>query len=185
MTVVVGCSQALHITQVRTSPEAPKRQFLENKGLTTAEIDEAFRRVPQQDTTTTELAPMTPPPSKPFHNTMAAAPAVTTQQLAPAPPPVQRLRWSQVVMGAALLAAGAYTAHSLLWPRAQQLYSRWTASWREAQRRQEEQAAAHAKVRGCAHTRCGGFDMMMHHHHPPHSWLQTHLKRNPQSCAMQ
>lgn len=36
--------------QVITSPEATKRSFLERKGLTAAEIDEAFRRAPPPPT---------------------------------------------------------------------------------------------------------------------------------------
>ena len=126
-------------SQVRASAEGPKRQFLENKGLTTAEIDEAFRRVPNDPPAPTTPSPPTTAPPKPFHSAVAHPP----QQIQPAP---QGIRWSQVVMGATLLAAGAYTVHSLLWPRAHQLYQRWTASWREAQQQQEERAAANAKV---------------------------------------
>lgn len=126
--------------QVRASAEGPKRQFLENKGLTTAEIDEAFRRVPN------DLPAPSPPttsataPAKPFHTAVVPT---QQQQLQPVP---QGIRWSQVVIGATLLAAGAYTVHSLLWPRAHQLYQRWTSSWREAQQQQEQRAAANAKV---------------------------------------
>eukprot|EP00983_Pelagomonas_calceolata_P122258 1160890-Pelagomonas_calceolata.AAC.7 len=53
--------------KVKDSPEATKRSFLDRKGLTTAEVDEAFRRVPppsqQQVTPSPPAVPVTSGPS--------------------------------------------------------------------------------------------------------------------------
>lgn len=98
---------------MRASAAASKREFLQRKGLSEAEIDEAFRRVPQ------EAAGAAPP-----QPTAAAAPAApaavqaTLQHLQPGPPyataspqqqmqaygqpqqapppPQQGVRWTQV-----------------------------------------------------------------------------------------
>ena len=45
MTYVSRCDKA-RMVQVRDSAPSAKRSFLEGKGLTAAEIQEAFRRVP-------------------------------------------------------------------------------------------------------------------------------------------
>lgn len=108
--------------QVRSSSEAAKRSFLEKKGLTAAEIDEAFRRVPPEapapapagtSTTSTPAvgannlvtytqqaaAPQQQPPGQPV------TPAVPSQALVPVQPhlpPVvhpQPVRWTQVNKG--------------------------------------------------------------------------------------
>lgn len=70
--------------QVRSSTAASKREFLQRKGLTEAEIDEAFRRVPQQPAS----APSVPVAAAPG----AAAPAAvagTLQHLQPGQPAQQ------------------------------------------------------------------------------------------------
>lgn len=81
--------------QVRSSAADQKRQFLQRKGLTEAEIDEAFRRVPEQ------------PPGQALPATSAPAAAPTQGQMVPAgyvpagqqqlvPAQQQPVRWSQV-----------------------------------------------------------------------------------------
>jgi hypothetical protein len=80
---------------VRPSATEYKRAFLEKKGLTAAEISEAFRRVPE------------PPPGAPAEH----APPPSQQQLMyapppPPPPPPPSLSWSQA---RALLRSGALT----------------------------------------------------------------------------
>lgn len=75
-----------------------KRQFLQRKGLTDAEIEEAFRRVPEAP-----AAAYVPAPSP---HSVVAVPAGTVtpagyvpvqqQQLVPAQP--QPVRWGQVSM---------------------------------------------------------------------------------------
>lgn len=75
--------------------------FLEKKGLTTAEIEEAFRRVPDTPTASVPAGssglpaqPAAQPPPKPFPTGTAA----TLQQLQPQPiaQPPQPIRWTQV-----------------------------------------------------------------------------------------
>lgn len=90
------------MVQVTGSPLATKRSFLERKGLTAAEIEEALRRVPAD-----ALAPAPPPALAPAAPTAAAAPpstavapynpqATSVVAAAAPPPPQQGLRWSQV-----------------------------------------------------------------------------------------
>lgn len=76
--------------------------FLEKKGLTQLEIEEAFRRVPDTPTASVPAGPSGLPaqaaaeaPRKPCPTGTAA----TLQQLQPvplAPPPPQPIRWTQV-----------------------------------------------------------------------------------------
>lgn len=67
--------------QVRSSSVASKREFLQRKGLSEAEIDEAFRRVPQQ----AAAAPSVPAAATPGVATPAAV-ASTLQHLQPGQP---------------------------------------------------------------------------------------------------
>jgi hypothetical protein len=104
--------------QVKGSPPATKRSFLERKGLTAAEIDEAFRRVPDDVPTSSSSTPM--PSQQPgaqgsglvTYVQQPQAPAMQPPQLQQrqqqesmqlavpqppqAPPPPEPLRWSQV-----------------------------------------------------------------------------------------
>ena len=104
--------------QVRGSPLATRRAFLEKKGLTQAEIDEALRRAP-------DVAPAPPPAPYPPPPQLAAPPPPPPPQPQPQPqpqlqPPSQgpqegrgggvRLRWTQ----AALAAAGCGALGALL-----------------------------------------------------------------------
>ncbi|KAK4568602.1 hypothetical protein RGQ29_004140 [Quercus rubra] len=100
--------------KVRGSPVIYRRSFLEKKGLTKEEIDEAFRRVPD------------PPPSatnvnqdaqvKPSSNSQPQAVVQTLQPAAVAPPGTissmrSRFHWSHAVFAIGLLAvSGAGTA---------------------------------------------------------------------------
>lgn len=77
--------------QVRPSPTQYKREFLEKKGLTPAEITEAFRRAPEPTgADAPAAAPQAAPPT--------AQPAQVVVQQVPVPvQPVQEpLRWTQV-----------------------------------------------------------------------------------------
>ncbi|KAM3751696.1 hypothetical protein ACB098_04G129500 [Castanea mollissima] len=100
--------------KVRGSPVIYRRSFLEKKGLTKEEIDEAFKRVPD------------PPPSatnvnqdaqvKPSSNSQPQAVVQTLQPAAAAPPGTissmrSRFHWSHAVFAIGLLAvSGAGTA---------------------------------------------------------------------------
>ena len=112
-----------------SSPEASKRAFLEKKGLTTAEIEEAFRRAPQQATTQPTDPPTQPVGSSPAFP--ATAPAATTPTTAgggsgpPHPhgattataitaPQTTGLRWTQVVVRMGLLAAAGSYAYKAM-----------------------------------------------------------------------
>lgn len=109
-----------------------------NKGLTEAEIDEAFRRVPESSV-----------PSLPASTLQA-----TSQHLQPAPyasaaapthqhgaavlqahPPHQQeqVGWSQVLLGAGFTAAGAYAVKSLVWPYVTDAYSSWRGTRKPAE----------------------------------------------------
>ena len=90
--------------QVRESTEASKRSFLESKGLSKEKIDEAFKLAG-----VASPAPTAPVPSEPA-KVPQAAPLVMAQQ-----PQAQRpVRWTQVVLGAGVLAGGAYLARRAL-----------------------------------------------------------------------
>ena len=91
--------------KVRGSPEAHKRAFLLQKGLTDAEVDEAFRRVPQAKAVVPAAAPAVPAP----------APAATSGggQMVAAAPPRQPMTWGKMAIYAGSLAAAAYGAAEL------------------------------------------------------------------------
>ena len=90
-------------TQVTSSPESQKRQFLEKKGLTAEEIEEAFKRAPQPTT----AAATTPATTAPTTTTPAAQP------VAASPANSGGLRWTQVVSRTAM-AIGALGSVSRL-----------------------------------------------------------------------
>ena len=128
--------------QVRGSPKASKISFLQQKGLTEPEIDEAFRRVPE--TTTPAVARSPSPPSSSLvatANHIIAPPPSTISSQQPSQQPRyphyavipqqqqqqhEPVRWSQVVLGAGFAAASAYAVKSLVWPF---IYDK-CASWR-------------------------------------------------------
>lgn len=163
--------------KVRESSKESKHAFLERKGLTAAEIEEACRRVPDApvssgatytpSSTGTATGGYPPPssttalPPKPYQQQQHTAGAATTlpgpqyagqpDALALVPPqplaPVrQPVRWTQVVLGMSVLVAGAFSAYAVLWPRAAQLWDKWTAPAREEERRRQAEAAANAKL---------------------------------------
>lgn len=102
-----ACALAPASLQVRSSTAASKRSFLERKGLTQEEIDEAFRRVPE-----TAAPAASPAPTAPASAGVPGVLQTTVQHLQPAaypqqpgalvvqpggaPPQPQPLRWSQV-----------------------------------------------------------------------------------------
>jgi hypothetical protein len=114
--------------QVRPSPEASKRTFLVNKGLTADEIAEAFRLVPEPaapgipsavlHTTAQHLAPATPSQQPPQH----------LQALYPQQPEQRPVRWTHAFLGAGFAATGAYAAKSLIWPYLHDAYRSWRGS---------------------------------------------------------
>lgn len=107
--------------RVRGSPVIYRRSFLEKKGLTREEIDEAFRRVPDPppDATKVEAAPANqaaqPKPSTivqpqaPIQNQQPAASPVGTAMVPSLQQP--RFHWSHALLAVGVLAAsGAGTA---------------------------------------------------------------------------
>ena len=116
--------------KVSASPIATKRSFLERKGLTTEEIEEAFRRVPAEPTAaiaTASPAPnhqglvtyvpqVAPQPVAPQLQQQLAAPAPPAQQLTAVVPMQQArpepVRWTQVstVKGKGRTIAGSFVA---------------------------------------------------------------------------
>jgi hypothetical protein len=108
----IGLVTLMTLMQVKDSPEATKRSFLDRKGLTTAEVEEAFRRVPSEQqqgapVSTTTTAPVQGPSGL---VTYQQQPQEQQQQqqgahhhggvLLPAQPPQpplqEPIRWSQV-----------------------------------------------------------------------------------------
>eukprot|EP00884_Botryococcus_braunii_P019448 jgi/Botrbrau1/6187/Bobra.0344s0027.1 len=115
----------LNHPKVRSAADSSKREFLTKKGLTEAEINEAFRRVPAAPPVTapTPTVPSAAPP-KPYPT--ATVEAMQPLQIVPAQPqqPEQQpIRWTQVAIGVGFLAATAYTLqqyvvpHVLAWLR--------------------------------------------------------------------
>ncbi|XP_074316902.1 peroxisomal membrane protein PEX14 isoform X2 [Silene latifolia] len=103
--------------RVRGSPVLHRRNFLEKKGLTKEEIDEAFRRVPDPSPATTSGQTSTHQDAQAGLATNAAvqAPVQLMQPVAAAPPGVmstmtRRFHWSHAVLAIGLLAmSGAGT----------------------------------------------------------------------------
>lgn len=104
--------------RVQGSPVVHRRNFLERKGLTKEEIDEAFRRVPDQSpavasgqTSTYQAAQATP-----STNIQSQAPAQAMQPVAAAPSGImstmaRSFHWSHAVLAVGFLAiSGAGTA---------------------------------------------------------------------------
>ncbi|KAG7667382.1 hypothetical protein Ndes2526B_g04100 [Nannochloris sp. 'desiccata'] len=113
--------------KVRGSPKASKVSFLQQKGLTEAEIDEAFRRVPE---TPVPALPTTTQQSNSTLSTISNHVAPQQQQHYPQhgaqPLPTQpEIRWSQVALGAGFAAASAYAVKSLVWPFVADKYTTW------------------------------------------------------------
>ena len=131
--------------QVRESTEASKRSFLESKGLSKEKIDEAFKLAG-----VASPAPTAPVPSAPA-KVPQAAPLVMAQQ-----PQAQRpVRWTQVVLGAGVLAGGAYLARRALEGYAPSFLRRsdtasaasGSSGARKASNREEEIDALFAEIR--------------------------------------
>ncbi|KAK9826884.1 hypothetical protein WJX81_004333 [Elliptochloris bilobata] len=117
--------------KVRGSTVASKRSFLERKGLTSDEIDEAVRRVPEAPAPVPTAPAGGAVPVKPYPTPSAAAlqpyqaPAPPTPAPPPQPPAQEPIRWTQAVVGLGVVAAGAYGVHALLAPRVSQWYRTW------------------------------------------------------------
>lgn len=119
---------------MRSSAAASKRDFLQKKGLTEAEIEEAFRRVPQEAAapapaaaapsamaaTLQHLQPGSPygaAPQQQHPQQQAVQPYVAQgMALVPAAQVQPGVRWTQVALGAGFVAASAYAAKALVWP---------------------------------------------------------------------
>ena len=98
--------------QVRGSTESSKRDFLVGKGLTEAEINEAFRRVPQVSV---------PLPDR----TMDTAVVVKDQQRP------EGFTWTSVALGLGFTAAAVYSIKSLLGPSISKKIESWKRSRNE------------------------------------------------------
>ncbi|KFM23043.1 Peroxisomal membrane protein PEX14 [Auxenochlorella protothecoides] len=157
ISVVIGATQMVRYIPtdyrqgktVRSSAVEQKRQFLQRKGLTDAEIEEAFRRVPEAP-----AAAYVPAPSP---HSVVAVPAGTVtpagyvpvqqQQLVPAQP--QPVRWGQAMLGAAFVAAGVYALKVVVWPYVADAVTKWKASqgeMAEAKALQEKESNALAEA---------------------------------------
>jgi peroxin-14 len=111
--------------KVQSASMAKKTAFLESKGMTSAEIQEAIRRVSGGESTTTAVATTTP----------MAAPTMPAQygpvmMQAPPPPPPPSLTWKDYFIAAVMLGGVGYGAAMLAkryfgstfsWPSRQEL----------------------------------------------------------------
>lgn len=106
--------------KVKGSPVVYRRSFLEKKGLTTDEIDEAFRRVPDPQPTAASPSTQTQPPAAPVqpYASSSVQPAAGPITLATAQP---RFSWYRAFLAAGLLlgfgASAAVFIKKLLIPR--------------------------------------------------------------------
>ncbi|XP_074582538.1 peroxisomal membrane protein PEX14-like isoform X1 [Curcuma longa] len=104
---------------VRSSPVVHRRSFLEKKGLTKEEIDEAFRRVPDPSSSATngQVYATNPVSQQKTPNTVQRQDPVQTPQ--PAGPPItlvatspaqqtRRYHWSHALVAAGLLAGSGF-----------------------------------------------------------------------------
>jgi Pex14 N-terminal domain len=119
----------LLLIQVRGSPKASKVSFLQQKGLTETEIDEAFRRVPETPVpalpTATTQHPSSTLTAISSHIAPHQQPQYPQQQIIQHPQHDQPVRWSQVALGAGFAAASAYAVKSLVWPFVADKYTAW------------------------------------------------------------
>lgn len=132
--------------KVRGSSTDSKQSFLQKKGLTEAEITEAFKRVPEaSDTTvaapasstTSQLAQISRP-QKPFP-TAASSGQAYGQALQPqqALPPAG-YRWSQVALGAGLVAITFWGVQRVVFPYAAHWLRSWSGKPDKSDKQQEE-----------------------------------------------
>ncbi|XP_006347457.1 peroxisomal membrane protein PEX14-like isoform X2 [Solanum tuberosum] len=106
--------------KVRGSPVMYRRSFLERKGLTKEEIDEAFRRVPDPTPTVTSTQPVAANEDGTQKPSSTSTPQAALQNLQPASAPsnsmtkmgyLSHFHWTHAVIAVGLLAAsGAGTA---------------------------------------------------------------------------
>ncbi|XP_016470917.1 peroxisomal membrane protein PEX14 isoform X2 [Nicotiana tabacum] len=106
--------------KVRGSPIMYRRSFLERKGLTKEEIDEAFRRVPDPTPTVTSTQPVAANEDGKLKPSSTSAPQVALQNMQPASATpsnsmkmgyLSHFHWTHAVIAVGLLAAsGAGTA---------------------------------------------------------------------------
>jgi len=105
--------------QVRSSPTSSKRSFLEQKGLTAAEIEEAFERVPnpEHNTSLPQLG------TTPTHYTTGAQQPSQQQSQSIQQQPVAH--WGQVALGVGFAGVSVYAIKSLLWPYVSDAINSW------------------------------------------------------------
>lgn len=89
--------------KVQESTEASKRSFLESKGLSNDEIDEAFRLAGASKTGAKSAGPAAPAQIQSAYQ--QPSPPIAAAAAKPQP-----VRWTQVVLGAGVAAGGAYIA---------------------------------------------------------------------------
>ncbi|CAI9117358.1 OLC1v1018735C1 [Oldenlandia corymbosa var. corymbosa] len=107
--------------KVRGSPVMYRRSFLERKGLTKEEIDEAFRRVPDSNPSATTSPPVVPSQDGQLKSSLPIQHQTSTQAVQPAPvasaggvsklATLSRFHWSHAFLAVGLLAiSGAGSA---------------------------------------------------------------------------
>lgn len=130
--------------KVRASSKESKVSFLEKKGLTAAEIDEAFRRLPDNlqgaGTSTNTDQPRQPLPKPyptPAQTSSSVVPYTGSTSLQQQQP--QSLRWTQAVVGASVVAVGVYALKQMVGPYAAKLYRRLYGVESSAEKEKEEE----------------------------------------------
>ncbi|XP_024396097.1 peroxisomal membrane protein PEX14 isoform X1 [Physcomitrium patens] len=103
---VINAVNFLSHPKVRSSPIVHRRSFLEKKGLTKEEIDEAFRRVP--DPPSSELATAAAAATGAQASVSSSLPNAPVQSQALVAQKTRELSWGQKLLGlGAILSAGA------------------------------------------------------------------------------
>jgi peroxin-14 len=114
--------------KVRGSTDESKRSFLSSKGLTDAEVNEAFRRAEDGAT-----GPSTPSDSSRVAQMQVSAPSAQIAELAhPArasPPP---LSWTNVLLGIGFAGAAVYSIKSIFGPSISRTYDTLKSSLRSS-----------------------------------------------------
>lgn len=135
--------------KVRGSSTESKRSFLQKKGLTEAEIVEAVKRVPESsDTTvgapssssTAEQLAQVSRPQKPFPTGTATGQPYAQQQSVQAQQALQPAgyRWSQIALGAGLVAVTVWGVQRVVVPYATSWYRSWTGKPDPAEQNQAQ-----------------------------------------------
>eukprot|EP00204_Picochlorum_oklahomense_P002086 CAMPEP_0118799666 /NCGR_PEP_ID=MMETSP1161-20130426/1819_1 /TAXON_ID=249345 /ORGANISM="Picochlorum oklahomensis, Strain CCMP2329" /LENGTH=351 /DNA_ID=CAMNT_0006727403 /DNA_START=15 /DNA_END=1070 /DNA_ORIENTATION=- len=135
--------------KVRASSEASKRSFLVGKGLTEAEIEEAFRRVPQ-DGSKDDSSPLQTPGVLPGDQGRPQGTVMPQSQQMPESSS-RGYSWTNVLLGMGFAAAAAYSIKSIFGPSIARGFKAWKSPEKDgdttAKREEDEKSELVEAVR--------------------------------------